>query len=131
MLLIDSSAWIQHLKARDSLVGAAIARAVRQEEAATTDQIALELLAGTTDGVRLARWQSLLNACRFIPQRPFVDASAGARIYRTCRQAGETPRNVSDCLIAAIAIRSDMSVLHGDRDFDVIARHSDLRAVRA
>ena len=32
-----------------------------------------------------------------------------------------------DCLIAAVAIRERAHVLHRDRDFDVIARHTDLR----
>ncbi|MGZ5294241.1 MAG: PIN domain-containing protein [Actinomycetota bacterium] len=32
-----------------------------------------------------------------------------------------------DCLIAAVAIREGATVLHADRDFDVIARHTDLR----
>jgi predicted nucleic acid-binding protein len=32
-----------------------------------------------------------------------------------------------DCLIAAIAIRERVAVLHNDRDFDVLHRHSKLR----
>ncbi len=32
-----------------------------------------------------------------------------------------------DCLIAAVAIREGASVLHRDRDFDVIARHTELQ----
>ncbi len=31
-----------------------------------------------------------------------------------------------DCLVAAIAIRADVPVLHADRDFDTLARHTDL-----
>jgi predicted nucleic acid-binding protein len=55
-----------------------------------------------------------------------MDAEAAAVLYRDCRRGGETPRAVNDCLIAAIAIRHDLPVLHRDRDFDVIARHSTL-----
>jgi predicted nucleic acid-binding protein len=32
-----------------------------------------------------------------------------------------------DCLIAAVAIRESASILHADRDFDVMARHAGLR----
>ena len=32
-----------------------------------------------------------------------------------------------DCLIAAVAIRESASVLHNDRDFDVIAQHTELQ----
>ncbi|MBA3764697.1 MAG: PIN domain-containing protein [Actinobacteria bacterium] len=36
-------------------------------------------------------------------------------------------RTLNDCLIAAVAIRSGATVLHSDRDFDAIARHTELR----
>jgi predicted nucleic acid-binding protein len=32
-----------------------------------------------------------------------------------------------DCLIAAVAIKANLSVLHADKDFDVLARHTRLR----
>ena len=32
-----------------------------------------------------------------------------------------------DCLIAAVAIEADVPVLHADTDFDVLARHTQLR----
>jgi predicted nucleic acid-binding protein len=32
-----------------------------------------------------------------------------------------------DCLVAAVAIRHNIPVLHRDRDFDVLARHTELR----
>lgn len=42
-------------------------------------------------------------------------------------RAGEPVRSGMDCLIAAVAIRDDATLLHADRDFDVIARHTELR----
>ncbi len=50
-----------------------------------------------------------------------------AMIWRACRVGGEPVRNHLDCLVAAVAIREDATVLHADRDFDAIARHTDLR----
>jgi predicted nucleic acid-binding protein len=43
-----------------------------------------------------------------------------AELYRRCRGRGETVRKLIDCLIAAIAIRERATVLHNDRDFDVL-----------
>ena len=54
-----------------------------------------------------------------------------ADYYRRCRLGGETVRSQIDCLIAAVAVRRDITVLHDDRDFDVLARHTPLRATRA
>jgi len=56
-----------------------------------------------------------------------ADHEAAAGIRRACRAGGETVRSTMDRLIAAVAIRERAHVLHRDRDFDVIARHTDLR----
>jgi predicted nucleic acid-binding protein len=34
---------------------------------------------------------------------------------------------MNDCLVAAIAIRNGVRVLHNDRDYEVLARHTPLR----
>jgi len=40
-------------------------------------------------------------------------------------------RALTDCLIAVVALRESLPVLHADRDFDVLARHTSLRAERS
>ena len=40
-----------------------------------------------------------------------------------------TPRSQIDCLIAAVAVRVGVAVLHADRDYESIARLSPLRVV--
>jgi predicted nucleic acid-binding protein len=55
------------------------------------------------------------------------DYDAAALLYRQCRRQGETVRKLIDCLIAAVAIRAGIAVLHNDRDFDVLARHTELQ----
>lgn len=59
------------------------------------------------------------------------DYESAAELYRLCRRTGETPRQLSDCLIAAVAIRNDAELLCEDADFDAIARHAPLRLVRS
>ena len=60
-----------------------------------------------------------------------IDYEEAAALYRHCRRRGETVRNLMDCLIAAVAIRNGAPVLHADVDFDVLARHTDLRVYEA
>ncbi len=56
-----------------------------------------------------------------------IDAyEQAAEIYKACRAAGDTIRSLLDCLIAVPAIRAGIPVLHGDRDYPVIARHTAL-----
>jgi predicted nucleic acid-binding protein len=92
----------------------------------TTDVVRLEVLAGETTVDLLS---AALDSCEDVMQVPRIDVTDAAEIYRACRRAGETIRSLNDCLIAAIAIRNDVPVLHNDRDFDVIRRYSDLRVV--
>ena len=50
-----------------------------------------------------------------------------AELYRSARRAGVTVRSSVDCLIAACALRHDLTVLHVDRDYEALARVSPFR----
>jgi predicted nucleic acid-binding protein len=39
-------------------------------------------------------------------------------------------RSLMDCLIAAVAIREEVELLHNDADFEAIARQTTLRIYR-
>jgi predicted nucleic acid-binding protein len=93
---------------------------------ATCDPIRMEVLAGARDENHLDGLRRLLARASFLGAGP-TDYEEAAALYRTCRHAGETVRRTIDCLIAAIAIRADVAVLHADADFDVLARHTALR----
>ena len=69
----------------------------------------------------------LLNRFEPVPVAGLADFESAARIYRRCRRGGETVRALNDCLIAAVALRSEAELLHRDRDDEVIARHTPLR----
>jgi predicted nucleic acid-binding protein len=130
MPLIDSSAWIEYLNRSDKTVSRQVAEAIREGTAATTDVVMLEVLSGTTDEDRLSRWTRLLARCEYLEQVPRADVDSAAALYRSCRRRGETPRAPNDCLVAAVAIRHNVEVVHSDRDFEVLARHTPLRLAR-
>jgi predicted nucleic acid-binding protein len=96
----------------------------------TVDVIRLELLAGVPAETPLSV-RRVLGGCRFMRQMEWADVDTAADLFQRCRRRGEAIRSPNDCLIAAIAIRNGVPVLHRDRDFDVIAHHSDLLAVRS
>ena len=62
-----------------------------------------------------------------LPVSGIDDYERAASIHRACRARGETVRGLIDCLVAAVAIRTDSAILHADADFEVIARHTNLR----
>jgi predicted nucleic acid-binding protein len=124
-VLADTSAWIEFLGRTESPVAVAMSRHLGAHEVATTDLIMLEVLAGTTDANRSAKVQRALSACTYLPQRRRFDAEFATSL----RRAGEAPRQLTDCLIAVVAIRDRAAVLERDRDFEVLARHSALQLV--
>lgn len=128
-MIIDTSAWIDLGRDRGSPSALAIKAALDAGTAMTVDIVRLELLAGAKPHLEVAL-RRLLAGCVFVDQLSRVDVDVAADLFLTCRRQGETVRSPNDCLIAAIAVRADVPVLHRDRDFDAIARHTPLRAVR-
>ena len=86
----------------------------------------MEILAGARNEQHLEQLRRLLARAAVLPTGP-TDYETAASLYRTCRQQGETVRKLIDCLIAAIAIRDDVPVLHFDNDFSALARHTSLK----
>ena len=128
VLLADTSAWIEFLRATESPQARRLRTAIAGREVVVIDPILLEVMAGAQrDSV--ASLQRLLVAQHVEGLTPRLDWLDAARIYRELRRRGETLRSQMDALIAAAAIRLDVPVLHRDREFDTIARHTPLRIV--
>ena len=128
MILVDTSAWVEFLRDTGSATCNRV-EALLEGEIATCDVVRMEVLAGARDERHLGSLRRLLARAVFIPMMP-VDYELGAELYRRCRQHGETVRRLVDCLIAAVAIRADAALLHRDADFDILARHTELRIDR-
>jgi len=131
MTLVDTSAWVEYLRATGSATHDAVRQLLANEEPAhTTDVVVMEVLAGARDGDHRDRLRRLLARCEHAPVAGLDDFETAADLYRACRSRGEPVRALTDCLIAVVALRASLTVLHADRDFEVLARHSDLRATR-
>ena len=125
MILIDTSAWIEFLRN----TGTAVCQAVDDllaEEVVVCDAVRMEVLAGARDESHLVSLRRLLARASVIPTLA-TDYEDAAALYRRCRRQGESVRKLIDCLIASVAIRADVSILHSDADFEVLARHTELR----
>ena len=128
MILADTSAWVEYLRATGSPVHLHLRELVAGEgELATTEVVTMELLAGATTPEGVARLRRLLGRFDILPVEGLADYEAAAELYRRCRAGGETVRKPTDCLIAAVAMRHGATLLHRDHDFEVIARHTPLR----
>ena len=126
MILIDTSAWVEFLRNTDSPTCNSVEEALAGE-VAICDAVRMEVLAGARDESHLTSLRRLLARAVDIPVES-TDYDDAAALYRRCRRRGETPRKLVDCLIASVAIRTGTPVLHSDADFDVLTRHTELRA---
>ncbi len=125
MILIDTSAWIEFLRDTGSAACNRVEETLAQEFA-VCDVVRMEVLAGARDEFHLRGLRRLLARAVYIPTLP-SDYDDAAALYRRCRLEGETVRKLIDCLIASVAIRAGVAILHCDADFDALARHSSLQ----
>lgn len=117
MILVDSSAWVEFDLATGGPVDLRLTALIREGgPIAVTDPVVMEVTAGARDDRAAARLRDLLLSFSFLPFDAAADFDAAARIYRTCRRQGITPRGMVDCLIAAVAWRHGATLLARDAD---------------
>jgi len=127
VILADTSAWVEFLRATGSPADRSVDRLLEEgEELVTTDVVLMEILAGARDEAHRDQLRRLLARCEYARTTSPQDYEDAADLYRACRRAGETVRRLTDCLVAAVAMRIGAAVLHADEDFVAIARHTAL-----
>jgi hypothetical protein len=124
--LIDNSVYA---RAADPAVAPIWAAALRADRLLSSGPFAIEALYSARDEEELAR--ALEELTEGIPYLD-ADAATWKRAYRAqARMAAVAPqfhrRPPVDYLIAALADRHGLGVLHYDRDYDLLAEHSGLR----
>jgi len=126
MLLVDTSVWIEVFR-RSPRVH--LERLVDFDEVVTCLPVIQEVLQGFRDERAYRTARDAMYAL------PIVAAPLSAQVvdqaidlYRSARRAGFTIRSGVDCLIAACALRHSLTVLHHDRDFDLLAKISALES---
>jgi predicted nucleic acid-binding protein len=124
VVLVDTSVWIEVFRRPSRLTLTTI---TELEEIVTCLPVIQEVLQGFRDerAFRLAREALFAFPIVESPVRSEVFEEA-IHLYRAARRAGLTIRSGVDCLIAACALRHDLTVVHQDRDFGAIAEVSSL-----
>lgn len=99
------------------------------ERIVVPETVLLELLSGPTDELVAARRRRMLESLEIAPVEPLADSLRAAALQRECRRAGDAVRSLGDCLIAAVALRMELPVLHRDRDFEVLRLHCGVQTI--
>ncbi len=123
MILVDTSAWVEFDSATGSTVDERLTDLItREQEIAVTEPVVMELLAGARDPARERDLRRLMDRFNLMRFDSAIDFHAAARIYRTCRRNGVTPRGMIDCMIASVAYRNDASILTADADLERVGQ---------
>lgn len=109
-------------------------RLVDFDDVVTCLPVVQEVLQGFAEERAFSTARTALHAFPIVESPLRVEVFEDAvQLYRAARRAGYTIRSGVDCLIAACALRHGLTVLHHDRDYEVLARVSalDVRDARA
>jgi predicted nucleic acid-binding protein len=126
VVLVDTSVWIEVFRKSTTLQ---LESLVDFDDIVTCLPVVQEVLQGFTAEPAFTKARQAMLAL------PIVEAPLGGDVflhavdlYRAARRTGLTVRSSADCVIAACAIRNHLEVLHLDRDFNLLAQVSPLRA---
>ena len=123
MILVDTSVMIDWLKNVDTdqteILNNIIEHLIPYGISACTY---METLQGIRNDCDYARVQEYLSSQRiYFPSGNLSDYDKAARLYSRLRRQGVTPRSSIDILIALTAIEHNLTLLHSDKDFDLMS----------
>lgn len=129
MMLIDTTVLVDVLRDGSGANAKRLLTVLGSEDVGFTRFTELEVLVGARDQTEWDSIRSYLASKSMLD--PTADSwSAAARIYFDLRRTGRTVRKIMDCCIAQLAMERDLTLLHNDRDFEVIASVRPLKHLR-
>jgi predicted nucleic acid-binding protein len=129
MLIADTSAWIEWLRERGSAADLAFDSALANDLVVVPEPVKAELIFGARNRDEVTQLRRLFETVDLELVHPRDDFESAAELFHRARQHGVTVRGVMDCLIAAMALRLELPVLHHDRDFARMAPVIELAEV--
>ena len=123
--LVDTSVWVEYFRRTGSRADEEVTRMIERAEptAGITEPVLMELLAGARDTENFRRIERITDAMPLLEVYPPCDFGEAGSLFLTLRRKGKTIRSMTDCIIASVAWRLEATLVHADRDFDVIAEH--------
>lgn len=130
MTLPDTSIWIAYFNGTRLWQTDYLDTLLRRELVAVGDLVLAEVLQGFRRDEDFARAKLLLSRQPFFHLGGYDVAVASAENYRSLRSRGVTVRKTIDMLIATACLKYGLTLLHADRDFDVMERELGLAVVK-
>lgn len=126
-ILVDTSKWITFLNNPEDIDSDKFYNLIMEDRICICPPIFQELLQGCRNIKESWILEDKLSGLTRLENDPYEAAVGAAKLYMNLRQKGATIRKSNDYLIAWYAIRNNLKVWHLDRDFDMIAKYSNLQ----
>ena len=130
MIVVDSPIWIDYFNSPVARGTVALSEVFKRKESIAIHAIAMtEVLMGFKNERHFkAARTALLNVPKLVSS---VESHLkAAQLFRDLKRKGVTVRGAIDCIIAQASIDSNGILLTRDRDFEQIAKWSDLKIWR-
>jgi len=129
MVLVDTSAWIEFLRDGRPDVVERVDRCLVDEQVCIGDLILCEVLQGLRSPRARREVSVLFSSMPRFEMVGFPVAERSAANYRLLRTRGVTVRKTIDVIIGTFCAINGFSLVHDDRDFDLMAPHIGLVTV--
>jgi predicted nucleic acid-binding protein len=130
-MIFDSSVWINYAIGKSNtetnLLDASLQKGFPFQ---ICPPILQEVLQGIREELDFKKTREVLFALDFLNLDSYYVAEEAATIYRLLRRKGITIEKPNDCIIAFYAIHFKLELVHNDKDFDKIARHTALKVYK-
>lgn len=127
MIVVDTSVWVDLLRGHETPAQHRLEALLRADRRiAVTEVVVAEVLSGARSEPHRRSLRGRLLEHDVLSLGGLGGFEEAAELYRAARAQGVTVRYLTDCLVAVPAIRAGAPLLHSDRDFDHLARVSDL-----
>lgn len=128
-VLVDTSAWVEFFRPEgDELYRSKISQLIDNNEIAVCGLILTELLKGTRSDKEYKELEDRLSTLTYFETPEGVWKKAGKTASLLLRKGVQVP--TTDLLIATIAIENKIPILHNDKHFPLLARHTDLKTAQ-
>jgi predicted nucleic acid-binding protein len=125
--VIDTSIWIDYFRNIINQQTDAVADIIINEELIMIPVIMQEVLQGIREEALFKIVRNAFLEYQFIRYDNINISIEAASLFRFLSKKGVTIRKPNDCLIAVICIENKLTLLHNDKDFENIAKHTSLK----
>ncbi len=125
--IIDSTVWIDYFNNVINDKTNAADKLLENRFVIILPVILQEILQGIRNRETFDSIKWLMLSLEFFQYNAVQTAIDAASLYRSLKFKGVTVRKPNDCLIAIICINHNIPLLHNDKDFNNIAKHTSLK----